>query len=192
MIDNPLFTQLRHDRRTKNAIRGLIKRCYLLDPDDIEAEFWVGVIKGLEAVDIKIGDPLLYLIKYGMWNVRSAMRKELNKNIIQRCNHCGHQDNQYIYSKLCIICNTNMHSEIRYSSIDGLEIPIDEDKKEESLIHLKVQLTPQQIKALNALIRACNAGSTQPLTDAANELGISRPMMTKHVRTFRNNIELNE
>ena len=46
-----------------------------LDRDDLQQEMWLGMLMGLQQVDVTIGDPLCYLFLRGKWRLLEAIRR---------------------------------------------------------------------------------------------------------------------
>ena len=85
-------TKLIHTLNDNGAMKQLSKYLYLnrlLEPDDVRAEFWFGVAKAIPQVKSEIGNPIQYLIKRGIWQVRSALRQAISKDVFYRCPECG-------------------------------------------------------------------------------------------------------
>lgn len=46
-----------------------------MDRDDLQQEMWLGMMLGLQQVDVTIGDPLCYLFLRGKWRLLEAIRR---------------------------------------------------------------------------------------------------------------------
>jgi RNA polymerase sigma factor (sigma-70 family) len=46
-----------------------------MDRDDLQQEMWLGMMLGLQSVDVTIGDPLYYLFLRGKWRLLEAIRR---------------------------------------------------------------------------------------------------------------------
>lgn len=46
-----------------------------MDREDLQQEMWVGMLIGLQQVDVTIGDPLYYLFLRGKWRLLEAIRR---------------------------------------------------------------------------------------------------------------------
>ncbi|MFN3648300.1 MAG: sigma factor [Armatimonadota bacterium] len=46
-----------------------------MDRDDLQQEMWLGMMLGLQQVDVNIGDPLCYLFLRGKWRLLEAIRR---------------------------------------------------------------------------------------------------------------------
>src|SRR3954462_750725 len=46
-----------------------------MDREDLQQEMWLGMLMGLEQVDVTIGDPLCYLFLRGKWRLLEAIRR---------------------------------------------------------------------------------------------------------------------
>ena len=46
-----------------------------MDREDLQQEMWVGMLIGLQQVDVSIGDPLYYLFLRGKWRLLEAIRR---------------------------------------------------------------------------------------------------------------------
>jgi RNA polymerase sigma factor (sigma-70 family) len=46
-----------------------------MDREDLQQEMWLGMMLGLQQVDVSIGDPLCYLFLRGKWRLLEAIRR---------------------------------------------------------------------------------------------------------------------
>ena len=46
-----------------------------MDREDLQQEMWLGMMLGLQTVDVTIGDPLYYLFLRGKWRLLEAIRR---------------------------------------------------------------------------------------------------------------------
>jgi RNA polymerase sigma factor (sigma-70 family) len=46
-----------------------------MDREDLQQEMWLGMLIGLQQVDVTIGDPLYYLFLRGKWRLLEAIRR---------------------------------------------------------------------------------------------------------------------
>jgi RNA polymerase sigma factor (sigma-70 family) len=46
-----------------------------MDHEDLQQEMWLGMMLGLQQVDVTIGDPLYYLFLRGKWRLLEAIRR---------------------------------------------------------------------------------------------------------------------
>jgi DNA-directed RNA polymerase specialized sigma24 family protein len=46
-----------------------------MDREDLQQEMWLGMLLGLQQVDVNIGDPLYYLFLRGKWRLLEAIRR---------------------------------------------------------------------------------------------------------------------
>lgn len=46
-----------------------------MDREDLQQEMWLGMLIGLQQVDVNIGDPLYYLFLRGKWRLLEAIRR---------------------------------------------------------------------------------------------------------------------
>jgi RNA polymerase sigma factor (sigma-70 family) len=46
-----------------------------MDREDLQQEMWLGMLLGLQQVDVSIGDPLCYLFLRGKWRLLEAIRR---------------------------------------------------------------------------------------------------------------------
>src|ERR687893_254675 len=46
-----------------------------MDREDLQQEMWLGMMLGLQHVDVTIGDPLCYLFLRGKWRLLEAIRR---------------------------------------------------------------------------------------------------------------------
>jgi DNA-directed RNA polymerase specialized sigma24 family protein len=64
---------LLRDRVTRTA--GHYASLTGMDRDDLQQEMWLGMLLGLQQVDVNIGDPLYYLFLRGKWRLLEAIRR---------------------------------------------------------------------------------------------------------------------
>jgi RNA polymerase sigma factor (sigma-70 family) len=74
------------DTRARQQISDLLRERVLrtaghyasltgMDHEDLQQEMWVGMLLGLQQVDVTIGDPLYYLFLRGKWRLLEAIRR---------------------------------------------------------------------------------------------------------------------
>ena len=51
-----------------------------MDREDLQQEMWLGMLLGLEQVDVRVGDPLCYLYLRGKWRLLEAIRSSERKS----------------------------------------------------------------------------------------------------------------
>jgi RNA polymerase sigma factor (sigma-70 family) len=66
-------SELLRERVLRTA--GHYARLTGMDRDDLQQEMWVGMLLGLQQVDVTIGDPLCYLFLRGKWRLLEAIRR---------------------------------------------------------------------------------------------------------------------
>ncbi|MHB9022880.1 MAG: RNA polymerase sigma factor [Armatimonadota bacterium] len=49
------------------------------DADDLLQEAWLGVLEALPALDLRIGDPVQYLIQYARWRLLDAVKRSCRR-----------------------------------------------------------------------------------------------------------------
>jgi RNA polymerase sigma-70 factor (ECF subfamily) len=50
-------------------------RCSGEDADDLRQEAWLGLLEALPNLDVRIGDPEQYLVRYARWRLLDAVRR---------------------------------------------------------------------------------------------------------------------
>src|SRR5256885_8221528 len=74
------------DRAAREQISDLLRERVLrtaghyasltgMDREDLQQEMWLGMLLGLQQVDVTIGDPLYYLFLRGKWRLLEAIRR---------------------------------------------------------------------------------------------------------------------
>ena len=122
----------------------------LLEPDDVQSEFWMGVILALPKVNTAIGDPLYYLTWRGVNRVKSQLRKKIGKGVQAQCNECGwvgrlyRKDNSYECRKCGSKELTTRQKEINLTSLTSQSMKDNEEDK--SFIDLHIHLSPPQLE----------------------------------------------
>jgi len=85
-LSNTIERARRGDADAKEQISGMLRDRVLrtaghyasltgMDRDDLQQEMWVGMLIGLQQVDVTIGDPLCYLFLRGKWRLLEAIRR---------------------------------------------------------------------------------------------------------------------
>ena len=64
-------------------------RNVLIDNDEIESEFLLGVWKALDKADLYIGNPLNYLCRKGQWAVQTLFRNRIRRETRYQCLECN-------------------------------------------------------------------------------------------------------
>ena len=67
------LSELLRDRVLRTA--GHYANLTGMDRDDLQQEMWLGMLIGLQQVDVSIGDPLCYLFLRGKWRLLEAIRR---------------------------------------------------------------------------------------------------------------------
>lgn len=85
-----LLDRLMASDRYKKALGGIHKYSHPRgDYDDLVGIFNEGLMMGLESVNLKVGDPMEYLIYRGYAYMRTQIRNECNKTMLEECVNCG-------------------------------------------------------------------------------------------------------
>lgn len=172
-----LYQLLSNSPQIRAVIRRLSYNTACIDKDDIDAEFWAGVVRGMDTVNPKIGDPIAHLIQHGVWQVKSIVRTEITKRIYQFCSVCCDMNKKYSYSRICDKCGGNVENMYRIQPLEN------EDLTE--YIRDIGSITVDEIKGktdkkFHALIDAIYDGckncdeSKSPLIYAASKMGVSK------------------
>jgi len=67
------ISELLRDRVVRTA--GHYASITGMDREDLQQEMWLGMMLGLQSVDVTIGDPLYYLFLRGKWRLLEAIRR---------------------------------------------------------------------------------------------------------------------
>lgn len=67
------ISELLRERVLRTA--GYYARLTGMDREDLQQEMWLGMLVGLQQVDVSIGDPLCYLFLRGKWRLLEAIRR---------------------------------------------------------------------------------------------------------------------
>lgn len=182
-----IIKQLMADPRTRGAVYNLRKRSPALDGDDVDAVFWLGVLVGLDHVKHDIGDPMAYLVQRGVWQVKSAVREELGRKVVQHCSHCGQINGRYVYSRQCTKCGSAVENVSRLEPEDSMDEQISylESVASITIDMLKSHLSDHQTKIIEVLLDAHYTTPESPIVGAAKKLGISRQRMHQHLGRIR-------
>lgn len=184
---NQLYQHLNADPRIKRTIRSLSYNKSIIEPEDIRAEFWLGVMKGLGIVKNECGDPIMHLIKRGVWQVQSIVRKELRAKIMQVCIKCGNTNKNYSYKRKCEYCSNDVTHESRYEDIGLHDFSIDylSSIGSNTTIMLASKISPNQLHILELLIQACLDGAEHPIVEVARIVNISRERVRQIVEIIK-------
>ena len=139
----------------------------LLESEEVQGEFWLGVVLAMPKVKPDIGDPLFYLAWSGLNRVKKQLRLKIGKGVHVTCLDCDWSGRLYRKNKeyVCRNCgsiNLETHQyEINLSTIEREETkdkqPItdvllstrptqrDLDFKDE-IEQFKTKLTPQELR----------------------------------------------
>lgn len=120
-----LLNRLLESDRYKKALGGLHKYKHPHgDYGDIVGIFNEGLMMGLEAMNLNIGDPMEYLIYRGYAYMRTQVRNECNRSILQECSGCG-KIRPFRSGKCSCGCSDFIHhSRMTYIVIDDGEATI--------------------------------------------------------------------
>lgn len=188
---NELFLALGADGRAKGAMRNLYRGAACLEFGDIEAEFWRGVLLGLALVKRDIGDPIAHLIQRGVWQVKTAMREELSKKVLQRCLDCGRTNGKYSKGRKCSKCGNDTENVYRLEPYDHAQ---DGRSYLDSVawvqtLDIRNRLQARQQAVFDALLRAFKEDPESPVSAAAKALGISRQRLHQHLNKIRLSVQ---
>lgn len=181
-----LFRVLMSDVRVGRAIRSLTYEKSVLEKDDVKAEFWVGVLRGIPVVNHDMGDPVLHLIQRGVWQVKSVVRVELGKRIVQTCMACHKLNSTYNFERKCNSCSGPVENVGRHEGLGELDFP-DRRTQTDRRTHVCVNkaLSPTQERVLELLLQACLDHSEHPQADIARVMGVSRQRIQQQIDKVR-------
>lgn len=182
-----IIRQLMADPRTRGAVYNLRKRGGCLEAEDVEAEFWRGVLIGLDFVRHDIGDPMAHLVQRGVWQVKSAVREEIGRRVVQHCSTCGKLNGKYNYARVCSTCGGAVENVQRMEPDDDLDErqPYLESIANVTLDVVRMRLSDGQRRVFEALLSAHYDDPESPVVGAARTLGISRQRMHQHIGKIR-------
>lgn len=129
------LVKLMMDNGYMKQLNRYLYRNRLLNPNDVQSDFWIGVIKSLPRVKPNIGDPLQYLTWKGLCNVRSSLRSTIQRNVFYICNTCGRTGKVQHHSRKCPQCNSIDIDTMQY------EINIQEQYMTEPVINNMEEIT---------------------------------------------------
>lgn len=112
--------------------------------EDLKQEFMIGVAMSIHNARLDLGDPLEYIIKQGVYRVRTFLRQQVIKSTVQRCNECGYItrlnriEDQYI-CKRCGCSNVvthelDDHNEIALDNAADTQIAVEDEIVSEMMI----------------------------------------------------------
>lgn len=192
-VEEEYKAQYLHKLHMNTGIKGVLynlsKTSSFLDKDDIEGEFWYGVLKALPKVK-NIGNPIAHLIQMGVWQVKSAIREELNRNIIQECLICGKHNTKYSYDRRCKNCNEsveNIYRNMPHDELSDARIYLDSISKIE-IDSMRIFLNKNEAKIVDALLLSCSENPESPIIHASKILKISRQRIHQMIQKIRNKL----
>lgn len=191
---NQLYRILESDQRVQRTVRSLSYEASCVESDDVHAEFWRGVLLGMDIVRHDLGDPVLHLIKRGVWQVKSVVRRELRLKIVQICIACSHINDSYSYRRTCSRCGMSVENLARCVDVADHDFNDEylSDVASVTAVQVTGKVSPRQRAILDAILACCVSGSTNPQADAARILGISRQRVDQHVKKLRVSLVLTD
>lgn len=153
-----------------------LHRNRLLDPEDIQSEFWIGVIQSIPKVSNDIGNPLQFLTFKGLCNVKSVMRIVIKRKVFYTCYSCGSIGNIQHHDRKCPKCQSeNIHTlQYEINQTETISEPVTLEMIEEILIkdriaQFKRMLTEREVQIVELII---DEGYTpQACTNYLREIG---------------------
>lgn len=191
---NLLCQNLMADKRVGKTINALTYRNSVVEADDVKGEFWRGVAMGFSTIRHDIGDPILHLIQRGIWQVKSTVRQELQKRIIQLCGECGRFNKKYAFTRRCTHCNgsvENVHRETSFQGVDIADIYLDRISTLSS-VGVTGRISQAQRRIIRNLVEQINEGVRFPALATAKALGISKQRVHQQIKILRSYVELTE
>jgi RNA polymerase sigma-70 factor (ECF subfamily) len=148
-------------------------RCSGEDADDLRQEAWLGLLEALPNLDVRIGDPEQYLVRYARWRLLDAVRRarlrrcdSLNTSLENVWSEDGPESALSRY-KFCFSAECDTH--------DG----VDNTLEAISLAGFCNQLQMTQRVVLHCLMRGLTWRET------ASVLGCTSANVAYHVRQIR-------
>lgn len=148
-------------------------RCSGEDADDLRQEAWLGLLEALPNLDLRIGDPEQYLVRYARWRLLDAVRRarlrrcdSLNTSVENVWSDDAQESTPSCY-KFCFGAECDTH--------DGVENTLEAI----SLAEFCDQLQVTQRVVLNCLMRGLTWRET------ASVLGCTSANVAYHVRQIR-------
>ena len=206
------LVKLLRDNRYMMTLSRYLHLNRLLEPEDVESEFWVGVIIALPICNPDIGDPLHFLKYRGICHVKKTLRSRIRKGVVMSCKECGNISSTYktsiiiteggetrkIWSYRCTVCHSpNVETWQRLTGIEMAKAPIDkraERQREQMDIHLSItpqtlHLTTQEVKVYELILGGIDRdSSTNFLVEISNELNISPQCASQYLKKIRSKL----
>lgn len=158
-----LIVEIR-DRFMNKRIGKYLHKNRVVEDEDLKQEFLIGVGLSIKKARIDMGDPIEYLIKQGVYRVRSYLRKHIIQSTSQACKDCGYItrfhmiDGQYVCRR-CGSTNittqeTNNNDELLMANIPTTEDEIEEIMEQSIIKKFEATLTPDtNVHSLYILLR---------------------------------------
>ncbi len=189
-----LYCLMSNSPQTRAIIRKLSYNTACIDKDDIEAEFWLGVVKGMESVNPLIGDPIAHLIQHGVWQVKSIIRTEITKRIYQFCQKCCDVNKKYSYSRICDKCGDSVENMYRIQPIENEDMTeYVRDIGSISVDEIRSKTDKKFHALIDAIYEGCKKydGSQSPIMHAAGKLGVSKQRISFLLNQMRERLTHN-
>lgn len=181
-----------NSKQVKATIYKMSYKFSVLDKEDVQGEFYRGMLMGLQDVNPNIGDPVQYLIKRGVWQVKTQIRKELGDRIIQNCTVCNQTNARYAYSRTCERCHESVENTSKYEDISPIDVGGQEKSQETISLKVSKPLSTHQQRILELLVQACLDGIEHPQVEVARILGVSRARVNQHLQKIRPYLDLTQ
>lgn len=183
-----LYRLMSASHRLKSLVKRLSYNAACMDKDDVNAEFWKGVIVGMDHVKSDIGDPVAHLVQRGVWQVKSIIRSELAKKVTQQCQSCRSFNIKYNYKRICASCGGNVENVYRSQPMEDEDVAdYVKDVASMSVDDLKTSVNPKFGRLIESIYEGCTkcAHNESPLSYAAKSLGVSKQRVSFLMRQMR-------
>lgn len=146
-----LIVEIRNKFMNKRIGKYLHKNRAVED-DDLKQEFLIGVGLAIPKAKLDMGDPIEYLIKQGVYRVRSYLRKNIIQSTSQVCNVCGYitrfnvVDGQYVCKKCgstdITTQEVNEYDEVIMMNMPSMDHEIDDIISQDMIERFEATLVP--------------------------------------------------
>ena len=193
------LVKLLEDNGAMQQLARYLYRNRLLEPSDVKGEFWLGVAQGMLKVKYNIGNPLQYLIQRGIWQVRTALRRAINRGVIWYCKECSFSgqlrrmtDRDILDVARCPKCGGEVGSHEKFTPLKNDHWKVKQETRlmRLDLDKLKTTFTVHERKVFELIEQGHDRDNSKNyLKDIAKELRVTPQNVNYHLRKIRSKME---
>lgn len=188
------LVQMMIDNKCMRRVNRYLYRNRLLKRDDVEQEFWLGVVQAMATVRPEIGDPLQFLTWRGIMQIRNAMRTAIARGVSYQCRNCGYEG-RYMKRTMDMECgrcgSVNLDSWEKHVDISKsrTSAPKSHMNEEMDIGDFKTMLTGRESEVLELMLDGFNKIETKYQQnyqrDIGEKLGITPQCVTQYLNRIK-------